>query len=118
MNQSDGEKSQKIPGCPTLINAFQLIGMSSYLDLSGFFEKEVNTLDKFVNVNSNLTSNKVKHTNLRNSLTVAIFILVGCLREEDQVYFQPFSQRVARKYREHRNGNGILSSKEKWEGKD
>ncbi|KAK1318620.1 CBL-interacting protein kinase 1 [Acorus calamus] len=25
---------------PTLINAFQLIGMSSYLDLSGFFEKE------------------------------------------------------------------------------
>ncbi|XP_044484237.1 CBL-interacting serine/threonine-protein kinase 1-like isoform X3 [Mangifera indica] len=28
------------PGLPTLINAFQLIGMSSYLDLSGFFEKE------------------------------------------------------------------------------
>ncbi|KAF7836866.1 CBL-interacting serine/threonine-protein kinase 1 isoform X1 [Senna tora] len=27
-------------GSPTLINAFQLIGMSSYLDLSGFFEKE------------------------------------------------------------------------------
>ncbi|KAG9459958.1 hypothetical protein H6P81_004466 [Aristolochia fimbriata] len=25
---------------PTLINAFQLIGMSSYLDLSGFFEEE------------------------------------------------------------------------------
>ncbi|XP_068660617.1 CBL-interacting protein kinase 1-like [Aristolochia californica] len=25
---------------PTLINAFQLIGMSSFLDLSGFFEKE------------------------------------------------------------------------------
>ncbi|XP_068661526.1 CBL-interacting protein kinase 1-like [Aristolochia californica] len=25
---------------PTFINAFQLIGMSSYLDLSGFFEKE------------------------------------------------------------------------------
>ncbi|KAL9237576.1 hypothetical protein vseg_012106 [Gypsophila vaccaria] len=34
---SDGEKS---PGRPTLINAFQLIGMSSFLDLSGFFEKE------------------------------------------------------------------------------
>lgn len=26
---------------PTQINAFQLIGMSSSLDLSGFFEKEV-----------------------------------------------------------------------------
>ncbi|KAF5464873.1 hypothetical protein F2P56_014919 [Juglans regia] len=34
---SEGEKS---PGSPTLINAFQLIGMSSCLDLSGFFEKE------------------------------------------------------------------------------
>ncbi|KAK7830257.1 cbl-interacting serine/threonine-protein kinase 1 [Quercus suber] len=34
---SDAEKS---PGSPTLINAFQLIGMSSCLDLSGFFEKE------------------------------------------------------------------------------
>ncbi|MBA0598531.1 hypothetical protein Gorai_008288, partial [Gossypium raimondii] len=33
----DGNKS---PESPTLINAFQLIGMSSYLDLSGFFEKE------------------------------------------------------------------------------
>ena len=31
----------KNPGSPTLINAFQLIGMSSCLDLSGFFEKEV-----------------------------------------------------------------------------
>lgn len=26
---------------PTQINAFELIGMSSYFDLSGFFEKEV-----------------------------------------------------------------------------
>ncbi|XP_042989643.1 CBL-interacting serine/threonine-protein kinase 1-like isoform X2 [Carya illinoinensis] len=34
---SEGDKS---PGSPTLINAFQLIGMSSCLDLSGFFEKE------------------------------------------------------------------------------
>lgn len=34
---SEGEKS---PRSPTLINAFQLIGMSSSLDLSGFFEKE------------------------------------------------------------------------------
>lgn len=30
----------KQPGSPTQINAFQLIGMSSCLDLSGFFEKE------------------------------------------------------------------------------
>ncbi|XP_022844672.1 CBL-interacting serine/threonine-protein kinase 1-like [Olea europaea var. sylvestris] len=34
---SDAEKD---PDSPTLINAFQLIGMSSFLDLSGFFEKE------------------------------------------------------------------------------
>ncbi|PIN00328.1 Serine/threonine protein kinase [Handroanthus impetiginosus] len=32
--------AEKDPGSPTLINAFQLIGMSSCLDLSGFFEKE------------------------------------------------------------------------------
>ncbi|KAK7281374.1 hypothetical protein RIF29_09316 [Crotalaria pallida] len=34
------ESEQGSPGSPTLINAFQLIGMSSCLDLSGFFEKE------------------------------------------------------------------------------
>ncbi|XP_051137044.1 CBL-interacting serine/threonine-protein kinase 1 [Andrographis paniculata] len=34
---TDAEKEQE---SPTLINAFQLIGMSSCLDLSGFFEKE------------------------------------------------------------------------------
>ncbi|KAJ1437066.1 Serine/threonine-protein kinase, active site [Sesbania bispinosa] len=34
------EAEQGSPGSPTLINAFQLIGMSSCLDLSGFFEKE------------------------------------------------------------------------------
>ncbi|OWM63244.1 hypothetical protein CDL15_Pgr010644 [Punica granatum] len=33
----EGDKS---PGSPNLINAFELIGMSSCLDLSGFFEKE------------------------------------------------------------------------------
>ena len=34
------EVDQGSPKSPTLINAFQLIGMSSCLDLSGFFEKE------------------------------------------------------------------------------
>jgi 5'-AMP-activated protein kinase catalytic alpha subunit len=34
------EADQGSPKSPTLINAFQLIGMSSCLDLSGFFEKE------------------------------------------------------------------------------
>ncbi|XP_021290860.1 CBL-interacting serine/threonine-protein kinase 1 [Herrania umbratica] len=34
---SDGTRS---PESPTIINAFQLIGMSSCLDLSGFFEEE------------------------------------------------------------------------------
>lgn len=51
MNQSNGEK---IPGFPTLINAFQLIGMSSYLDLSGFFEKEVSTPKNISLLNSNM----------------------------------------------------------------
>ncbi|XP_004297073.1 PREDICTED: CBL-interacting serine/threonine-protein kinase 1 isoform X2 [Fragaria vesca subsp. vesca] len=37
---SEGEKSPDLRHSPTLINAFQLIGMSSCLDLSGFFEKE------------------------------------------------------------------------------
>lgn len=34
-------ESDEIGTSPTHINAFQLIGMSSSLDLSGFFEKEV-----------------------------------------------------------------------------
>ncbi|PKI76437.1 hypothetical protein CRG98_003157 [Punica granatum] len=33
-------EGHKSPGSPNLINAFELIGMSSCLDLSGFFEKE------------------------------------------------------------------------------
>ncbi|KAA8528162.1 hypothetical protein F0562_035587 [Nyssa sinensis] len=33
-------ETERNPESPTLINAFQLIGMSSCLDLSGFFEKE------------------------------------------------------------------------------
>ncbi|KAK9934141.1 hypothetical protein M0R45_021295 [Rubus argutus] len=37
---SEVEKSPDLRHSPTLINAFQLIGMSSCLDLSGFFEKE------------------------------------------------------------------------------
>ncbi|XP_010500348.1 PREDICTED: CBL-interacting serine/threonine-protein kinase 17-like [Camelina sativa] len=38
--QEDVSEEEKIPDSPTVINAFQLIGMSSFLDLSGFFEKE------------------------------------------------------------------------------
>lgn len=34
-------EAERDPDSPYLINAFQLIGMSSCLDLSGFFEKEV-----------------------------------------------------------------------------
>ncbi|KAF5738800.1 hypothetical protein HS088_TW13G01701 [Tripterygium wilfordii] len=39
--QDQPAEMEKSPDSPTLINAFQLIGMSSCLDLSGFFEKEV-----------------------------------------------------------------------------
>ncbi|KAJ7980477.1 Non-specific serine/threonine protein kinase [Quillaja saponaria] len=40
MHEVPSEDDQRSPQSPTLINAFQLIGMSSCLDLSGFFEKE------------------------------------------------------------------------------
>lgn len=40
-------EEEKIPDSPTVINAFQLIGMSSFLDLSGLFETEV-TNDTFL----------------------------------------------------------------------
>ncbi|EOA40481.1 hypothetical protein CARUB_v10009206mg [Capsella rubella] len=38
--QEDGSEEENSPDSPTIINAFQLIGMSPFLDLSGFFEKE------------------------------------------------------------------------------
>ncbi|KAK7363403.1 hypothetical protein VNO77_05545 [Canavalia gladiata] len=41
-------------GSPTLINAFQLIGMSSCLDLSGFFEKE-DVSERRIRFTSNLS---------------------------------------------------------------
>ncbi|CAK9165369.1 unnamed protein product, partial [Ilex paraguariensis] len=40
IREMPSEAAEKDPESPTLINAFQLIGMSSCLDLSGFFEKE------------------------------------------------------------------------------
>ncbi|KAK4745582.1 hypothetical protein SAY87_011894 [Trapa incisa] len=40
MNEMTAEGNRS-PESPSLINAFELIGMSSYFDLSGFFEKEV-----------------------------------------------------------------------------
>ncbi|XP_061343251.1 CBL-interacting serine/threonine-protein kinase 1 isoform X2 [Gastrolobium bilobum] len=42
-------------GSPTLINAFQLIGMSSCLDLSGFFETE-DVSERKIRFTSNLTA--------------------------------------------------------------
>ncbi|GAB2217876.1 hypothetical protein Droror1_Dr00001089 [Drosera rotundifolia] len=48
---SDGERS---PRSPTLINAFQLISMSSFLDLSGFFEKE-DASERKIRFTSNLS---------------------------------------------------------------
>ncbi|XP_031099186.1 CBL-interacting serine/threonine-protein kinase 1 [Ipomoea triloba] len=48
----DGERDPESP--PTLINAFQLIGMSSCLDLSGFFEKE-DVSERKIRFTSNLS---------------------------------------------------------------
>ncbi|KAJ0034697.1 hypothetical protein Pint_24179 [Pistacia integerrima] len=46
--------TNKSPGLPTTINAFQLIGMSSCLDLSGFFEKE-DVSERKIRFTSNLS---------------------------------------------------------------
>ncbi|XP_031285811.1 CBL-interacting serine/threonine-protein kinase 1 isoform X2 [Pistacia vera] len=46
--------TDKSPGLPTTINAFQLIGMSSCLDLSGFFEKE-DVSERKIRFTSNLS---------------------------------------------------------------
>ncbi|XP_027329993.1 CBL-interacting serine/threonine-protein kinase 1-like isoform X2 [Abrus precatorius] len=48
------EAEHRDPGSPTLINAFQLIGMSSCLDLSGFFEKE-DVSERKIRFTSNLS---------------------------------------------------------------
>ncbi|XP_054807599.1 CBL-interacting serine/threonine-protein kinase 1 [Prosopis cineraria] len=49
------ETEDRSPGSPTLINAFQLIGMSSCLDLSGFFEKE-DVSERKIRFTSNLSA--------------------------------------------------------------
>ncbi|KAK4856175.1 hypothetical protein QYF36_014840 [Acer negundo] len=52
--QSDG--GDRSPRSPNLINAFQLIGMSSCLDLSGFFEKE-DVSERNIRFTSNRSAN-------------------------------------------------------------
>ncbi|KAF7837636.1 CBL-interacting serine/threonine-protein kinase 1-like isoform X1 [Senna tora] len=54
IHEGSHEAEQKSPGSPTLINAFQLIGMSSCLDLSGFFEKE-DVSERKIRFTSNLS---------------------------------------------------------------
>lgn len=49
---NEPSETERSPGSPTLINAFQLIGMSSFLDLSGFFEKE-NVSERKIRFTSN-----------------------------------------------------------------
>ncbi|XP_061343250.1 CBL-interacting serine/threonine-protein kinase 1 isoform X1 [Gastrolobium bilobum] len=49
------QEEQRSSGSPTLINAFQLIGMSSCLDLSGFFETE-DVSERKIRFTSNLTA--------------------------------------------------------------
>ncbi|OIV95291.1 hypothetical protein TanjilG_07447 [Lupinus angustifolius] len=49
------EAEEKSPRSPTLINAFQLIGMSSCLDLSNFFEKE-DVSERKIRFTSNLSA--------------------------------------------------------------
>lgn len=57
---SEAEKNPA--GSPTLINAFQLIGMSSCLDLSGFFEKEVRI--KVLKKNTRFASNIIAEVDI------------------------------------------------------
>ncbi|XP_057416421.1 CBL-interacting serine/threonine-protein kinase 1 isoform X2 [Lotus japonicus] len=49
------EEEHRSPGSPTQINAFQLIGMSSFLDLSGFFEQE-HVSERKIRFTSNLSA--------------------------------------------------------------
>uniref|UniRef100_M4DQC3 non-specific serine/threonine protein kinase n=1 Tax=Brassica campestris TaxID=3711 RepID=M4DQC3_BRACM len=50
--QEDVSEEEKSPDFPTVINAFELIGMSSFLDLSGLFETE-KVLDRQIRFTSN-----------------------------------------------------------------
>ncbi|KAJ8747620.1 hypothetical protein K2173_014435 [Erythroxylum novogranatense] len=63
---SEGEKC---PESPALINAFQLIGMSSCLDLSGFFEKE------------DVSDRKIRFTSTNHSLKDLLVKIEGIVNE-------------------------------------
>jgi 5'-AMP-activated protein kinase catalytic alpha subunit len=69
-------EEEKSPDSPTIINAFQLIGMSSFLDLSGFFETE-----KLSERQIRFTSNSLAKDLLENIET--IFTEMGfCLQKK------------------------------------
>ncbi|KAK7264789.1 hypothetical protein RJT34_32399 [Clitoria ternatea] len=55
IHEEQHESEQNDSGSATLINAFQLIGMSSCLDLSGFFEKE-DVSERKIRFTSNLSA--------------------------------------------------------------
>ncbi|KAJ1403015.1 Serine/threonine-protein kinase, active site [Sesbania bispinosa] len=55
INELPHEAEQRNSGSPIRINAFQLIGMSSCLDLSGFFEKE-DVSERKIRFTSNLSA--------------------------------------------------------------
>uniref|UniRef100_A0A1J3GUW7 non-specific serine/threonine protein kinase n=1 Tax=Noccaea caerulescens TaxID=107243 RepID=A0A1J3GUW7_NOCCA len=63
--QEDLSEEEKIPDSPTVINAFQLIGMSSFLDLSGLFETE-----KVSERQIRFTSNRLATDLLENIKTI------------------------------------------------
>ncbi|KAJ7955329.1 Non-specific serine/threonine protein kinase [Quillaja saponaria] len=58
MHEVPSEDDQRSPQSPSLINAFQLIGMSSCLDLSGFFEKE-DVSERKIRFTSNHSANNL-----------------------------------------------------------
>ncbi|CAF2100855.1 hypothetical protein BRARA_E02438 [Brassica rapa] len=65
--QDVGSEDGKGSDSPTIINAFQLIGMSSFLDLSGFFEQE-NVSERRIRFTSN-SSAKDLLEKIENSVT-------------------------------------------------
>ncbi|KAH0880554.1 hypothetical protein HID58_067948 [Brassica napus] len=65
--QEVGSEDGKGSDSPTIINAFQLIGMSSFLDLSGFFEQE-NVSERRIRFTSN-SSAKDLLEKIENSVT-------------------------------------------------
>jgi len=88
--QEDGSEEEKISDSPTVINAFQLIGMSSFLDLSGLFETE-----KVSERQIRFTSNRLAIDVLENIRT--ILMEMGFCVQKKQTMLKAIKEESTRK---------------------